>query len=1289
MSDFGFNPLQELIRAVPGPIASPFQPVPGSTTAPPIDPRYQQNLTTLTNKYQELSPFVAQLSPAVRDSLIGMDSRRVATGAPPLTRQQTINAARTAMLNQAVTPAPERDPLDFISNFRGDLGTMLKSLPRLPLAAFHEITDLPNFAERVKEAEAAGSSPLAAFMQAPGVRLIPGTYTLGNLLNGTMGLREAISHPLFTAMDVLPVANTAAKGTRAGKLLTEAAEQAGKRPRALTGLLTNKAVVDPTTGADVLARNRLGQTVDFIREETRPGQAIDAAFGKTSRDLMRARGRLEAQYRGLVQGAVTPTTPLEEFLPRIAKTFERHADTYPQLVDTTPEGEAWRAQAAKDFATGNTASYEPAFVNDYRSLVDDIGHEAVARDVLGEFGGEFYPTHIVKKLRTRESAVTTTRRIGSLRNEYLNPSGQLTGEGLRGLIDDALSDGTHTGRSKSTRGVMQVMDAYGLPIDGVRSALASLHRNRGNWSVVRDALDDVVNGLDDPVVPLQPRRSITDIIDVLKRTTKDRQVTLLETAVRDGKRNRATAALKNLYERKPPTFPEDQWPALREDIRSASRRMEFDAKVGSKASERRLAQQERNLDAAIAANPPARFDELLAEDLRERLSGEAVSQREAAVGRSLSADEAAELVTAVQERRWRQAFPDMADEDRIAFTRSLENEVKATWRMLRDAGHDPIFVHKVSPSRANTAQTGNIGPIPVTASQGKERALDLSPTVGDLQVSLTGQAGELLQDVYREKYANEIIDSVGKPEARLREDLAPFARFRAQADPTLDFEGHLQEIIRRRYERFNPDTAGFSWGGVRLDKFRQEAYYIPKAVAENLHRLVKPPSLIGQVAEPFTNMFRYNVIGLSPQVVVNNFLSNAVATMAEAGPGPFKYWGKAKEWLKHPELIPNEELKAMMLAENPAMPTLNRGAWLKSRAGQKFTMGENAARIFTESAAADAVRKGKRALDGVVEKSLNLQRMGDNIYRGMVYMDEYDKLARKGATAEKAASGAVEQVRRVLVDYNAFTPIERQAIRTIIPFYSYMGHAMRFIGRYPLDHPVRASIVTKLAEAERERLGALPDEFLAMLPIGGVNDKGQQTMIPLRPFSPFGDISDMFSLSGWLSATNPLISTALESVGVKRGEAEAYPTLRYNPETGRMEPVTGGLFNNLLTNTVPRAGLFTTALGLNPQNVELRRHDPAAANRQLLSMAGIPSAYRSVDVPEEQMRAEVARELSAADVRNDAQRSGSWREALRYPSLRAYYNQVLDLEEAQIADLTPDSPRTIADGLRQLIGGMI
>ena len=50
-------------------------------------------------------------------------------------------------------------------------------------------------------------NPLEAILKAPGVRMIPLTYVAGNLVAGPRGWRELASHPLMTALDVLPVAD--------------------------------------------------------------------------------------------------------------------------------------------------------------------------------------------------------------------------------------------------------------------------------------------------------------------------------------------------------------------------------------------------------------------------------------------------------------------------------------------------------------------------------------------------------------------------------------------------------------------------------------------------------------------------------------------------------------------------------------------------------------------------------------------------------------------------------------------------------------------------------------------------------------------------------------------------------------------------------------------------------------------------------------------------------------------------------------------------------------------------
>src|SRR5690606_15005449 len=117
-------------------------------------------------------------------------------------------------------------------------------------------------------------------------------------------------------------------------------------------------------------------------------------------------------------------------------------------------------------------------------------------------------------------------------------------------------------------------------------------------------------------------------------------------------------------------------------------------------------------------------------------------------------------------------------------------------------------------------------------------------------------------------------------------------------------------------------------------------------------------------------------------------------------------------------------------------------------------------------------------------------------------------------------------------------------------------------------------------------------------------------------------------------------------------EAELYPTMRYNPDTGRMEAVHGNPIMDLFHNTVPRAGILTSVLGINPQFNDVVGDDPDAAKRMLLSQAGLPRAWRQMSPFADMFKGEVARQNSANMVQNDAMRSGDWSEALRYPSLR-------------------------------------
>ena len=221
------------------------------------------------------------------------------------------------------------------------------------------------------------------------------------------------------------------------------------------------------------------------------------------------------------------------------------------------------------------------------------------------------------------------------------------------------------------------------------------------------------------------------------------------------------------------------------------------------------------------------------------------------------------------------------------------------------------------------------------------------------------------------------------------------------------------------------------------------------------------------------------------------------------------------------------------------------------------------------------------------------------------------------------------------------------------------------------------AIAASLAHAEKDRLGALPGSFLSMFPITGIGASGAQTFLSLRPFDPFGNQGDLFSVAGWLSAMNPAIQIALHQVGITHGQEDLYPTLRYDPETGRMMAVKPSLFADVLQTALPRASLVTSILGLNSNYNQIRAADPAAANRSLLSMAGLPRLWRQYNIPQEIFHGELNREQAASDVLNTAIRTGDWSEALRYPSLQAYYEQMKQLTPDQLAAMTPASPDRI------------
>jgi hypothetical protein len=498
--------------------------------------------------------------------------------------------------------------------------------------------------------------------------------------------------------------------------------------------------------------------------------------------------------------------------------------------------------------------------------------------------------------------------------------------------------------------------------------------------------------------------------------------------------------------------------------------------------------------------------------------------------------------------------------------------------------------------------------------------------------------------------------------------------------------------MQKQWMPVDLNNLGFDWRSANLSKYAQERYFVPRAVYEVLSDMTNRPKMpFASIVNPITKAFRVSVIALSPRVQLYNVLGGATMLMGETGPGGFKYLRQAMDWVRNPEMIPEEMAglrrtlgaqRQIMREFDESLPLIERQK--KAAAMANYAGGKTLGRLWQEVRNSKALGMVNKAAD----KMFDLNAFMDDTYRAMGYMHGYDKALTKGMSREVAEKAGLELARKVMMDWGGLTPVERTLMKSIFPFYSFMNHAIRYVARYPIDHPLRAAIVGAFGRAQQDDLdGLLPDRFLGSFFFGGTDNQGNRNALNLTPFNPFGDVANMMTLAGFLSATNPLIATALESVGLDRGQAELYPSLRYNAETGRLEGVRSNPLINFAQNTIPQSSILLTMFGAKTDLADQIARDPNAALRTLASTGGLPILWRQWNVPQEQFKSEMARQESQDTVLNNALKSGNWDEAARYPGLAGVQQQVAALPQEVLSNFTTPEQQALRAQIEALLAG--
>lgn len=1211
----------------------------------PIISRLPDTQKALSNKYRENPGLIDPTSP-IANALQALDVQRVNRGQQPMSVRQHTLAALAASTNHAVTQEPDRGIFnDFVRNVR----ELTSSVPRLPHALYNEARLLPTVPTELSKAMSTPGSPvdrLAAIAHVPGFRMVPGAFIAGNLNNpGALW-----DNPLYTALDLLPA-----------KELPLVREQ-----------------IDAAKGSAVAGR--IGEATAPVRDAirtSRPGQIVSETFGKQARDLAEEQARASREVNDAIHG----TKPTDDPLTVAARRAATMHDRYPG-IDEARRTELTRIMQEDSDVISTLPPHEQAFISEARDITNQLGQYAVGESLLGKVDGEIYDVRTAGKILGARRKATIAQDFNAAR-QAATAGGDVDTllSSMRSVIErDDLKLGAKT---KLAEGYAHAIETSGLDASTLFSEIRATNKSRSTANL-SSAIDNFLND----TRPIEAR-SVEELMDVVKAHAKtDTMAARILDHMKAGRWNEARTLAKRVASRKKFPIPGMDEVVDRASILKARDRF---LRTTSKFDEARVAKLTKISDTITERNAPARFIPKLQKMARDEIAADVTAR--------LSTDpNFPEILQALKEHNygWLQdkQFIEPAEFQRI------NNEIMSGWQDLKASGYDPVFVHHMSEQAVNSLKHPRVVEHLPTPASIRTRINDLTPYIGDVSIALPKQALDFLVRRGSDEFITNITQRWGRSANDVLQDYLPAARQIAKSDS--EVLEVAQRLMDREWQSYNHKNI-INFGPVRLSQWAEENnILLPKTVANNIQRMHTPPGgRVSALMDPIMNVFRTSLLPLSPRWHMYNVLGGGIVTMARTSPLVFKEMRQAWEMAGGLERLKGkaweyaDDLPEDIPRGSASMPKEMQG-WLRTAGTKERTMavfnhagGQTMRRLFDE-VQAGKIGKVKDAAGHVIERSYDINGLFDDMYRAASYLYGKNKGLRRGLTDEAAERAGIELARKTLQNIDRMTPLERTIIRQVFPFYGWMSHIIKYSLKYPIDHPFRTQVMGAFARNELNDMGdALPYRFLNTFFMGHPDKDGNVKGLNLAGMNPFADVSNYFTLAGFMGQTNPVISTLLQSVGVDPGSGgpELYPTLRYDPEQGRLAVKNANPLETFINATVPQTRVLDGMFDSSSEFQALLRTNPDAAKRLLISQAGLPVLFRNVNTPQEAGKAEIAREESQSLVLNEALKSGNYGEANKYPGLQPILAQLQSLDKSgNLTGYRPDpslSPGQNKIGLAQ------
>lgn len=551
------------------------------------------------------------------------------------------------------------------------------------------------------------------------------------------------------------------------------------------------------------------------------------------------------------------------------------------------------------------------------------------------------------------------------------------------------------------------------------------------------------------------------------------------------------------------------------------------------------------------------------------------------------------------------------------YTSIIKDHAKYWYSEYSGGGKRPVYVPNASESqlKAMTSYAPFADHVHGETIYKRAALNQFRPGVADLALQLTYRD----MQTYLHDITQEHVNVIGDTFARTPDQARAFEATtigKVRIGPGSSLDAKIDAAVNKNWVPWK-ESVGKLPGAA--SKFAgEEDRLIPRSVANSIDRRLKQyetPKSFASVWDKSTKTFRIAVT-TSPRHVVHVTTAGLMYQALDDPSALFKApaaWRMVSsgEFENIPELGSGVHFSAGMASDDlrSHFDGLVMGEMTKAHLQNIPVVGRGVGGVFGKAAA---------AVDWLHSFEGHIAAM----WKAGSYLQELDKQGALGVSGRDAELAAIQYANKIHMDADTMTPFERTITRAVAPFYAFTRQLLRYLFRYPGDHPIAASVIARAGQMElQDQSTGLPNMFRTFVkvpgPLRGATDflaGGQGSYIDIKTLNPFrnlGEGRDPWTIQGLISSLNPAYRAPLEYLGINTLSANVsqYLGQHVDPQTGSLvtNPAMSG-WDAILHNYLPQSSIPIISNLLQSQTYldQLSQTDPTVYRHTLSSILGIP-----------------------------------------------------------------------------------